>query len=402
MPLRKGLDSILLLLTGAFLATNFFALGVLRQETSQPAHWLHLLVWICCAIAGQFWLERHLPQRDKLLFPLVMLPAGWGLLLIDRLLPAFADRQTLWLPSGLIVALLLAAWRPLLQLPQMQSRLTLALITLLLIAASILEGESAGLSGELLKLLLVIHFCVWLASRPQEVAILAWLARQGWRVLLWFLPLLLLVWQRDPGTALVTGLVLLLLLNLSGRSLRLLQVSTLLLVASAALAWLLLDVVQERVSIWLDPWSLADGRGYQIVQGLIALAEGGVVGAGVGQGQAVVVPVVHSDFVLVALAEEWGLAGVLVLLASMAVFTLRGLRIAWQLRDNSFLSLLAAGMTLLPGIQGLLICGGVLRLFPLTGVTLPFLGYGGSALLTSLLSASLLVRLSAEVSHGPP
>ncbi|MCE2490178.1 MAG: FtsW/RodA/SpoVE family cell cycle protein [Anaerolineae bacterium] len=401
MPLRKGLDSILLLLTAAFLATNFFALGVLRQETSQPAHWLHLLVWVCCAIAGQFWLGRHLPQRDKLLFPLVMLPAGWGLLLIDRLLPAFADRQTLWLPAGLLVALVLANWRPLLQLPRKHSGLTLALITLLLIAASVLEGENAGLPGELLKLILVIHFCQWLATRPQCLETPAWLARQGWRLLLWLIPLLLLVWQRDPGTALVTGLVLLLLLNLSARSMRLLQVSTLLLLASAALAWFFLDVVQERVSIWLDPWTLADGRGYQIVQGLIAIAEGGVVGAGVGMGQPVVVPVVHSDFVLVALAEEWGLVGVLVLLASMAVFTLRGLRIAWQLRGNSFLSLLAAGMTLLPGVQGLLICAGVLRLLPLTGVTLPFLGYGGSALLTSLLSASLLLRLSAEVRRGP-
>ncbi len=97
-----------------------------------------------------------------------------------------------------------------------------------------------------------------------------------------------------------------------------------------------------------------------------------------------------------------GLTGVLVLLTSMALYTLRGLRIAWQLRNNRFFSLLAAGMSLLPGIQGLLICAGVLRLLPLTGVTLPFLGYGGSALLTSLLSAALLVRLSAEITRSPP
>lgn len=402
MPVPRGLDSTLLLLTAAFLATNFLSLGILRGEAFQPAHWLHLLVWACCAALGQMWLVRHMPDRDRLIFPLIMVPAGWGLLLIDRLLPAFADRQTLWLPAGLSFALALATWRPLLQMPAKYSRLILALIIALLIAASVLEGESAGLPGELLKLILVIHFCAWLASCPADLEIRPWLARQGWRILLWLIPLLILVWQRDPGTALVTGTVLLLLLNLAAASRRLVLASLLLLLTGFILAWFLLDVVQQRVTIWIDPWSFSDGNGYQVVQGLIAIAEGGVLGAGVGQGQPGLVPVVHSDFVVVALAEEWGLTGVLVLVTSMALYTLRGLRIAWQLRDNRFGSLLAAGMSLLPGIQGLLICAGVLRLLPLTGITLPFLGYGGSALLTSLLSASLLVRLSSESKNGPP
>lgn len=402
MSLPRGRDSTLLLLTAAFLAINFLSLGALRGETFRPAHWIHFLVWVCCAALGQIWLARRMPQRDKLIFPLIMMPAGWGLLIIDRLLPGFAVRQTLWLPAGLIVALALAAWRPVLQWPAKHGRLTLALIIALLIAAGVLEGDSAGLSGELLKLTLVIHFCAWLATCPAKLEIRAWLAAQGWRVLLWLVPLLVLFWQRDPGTALVTGLVLLLLLNLAAASRRLALASLTLLLAALIAAWLLMDVVQQRVSIWIDPWSAAAGSGYQIVQGLIALAEGGVIGAGVGQGQPVLVPVAHSDYVLAALAEEWGLPGVLVLLTSMALYTLRGLRIAWRLRSDRFRSLLAAGMSLLPGIQGLLICAGVLRLLPLTGVTLPFLGYGGSALLTSLLSAALLVRLSSEVRRGPP
>lgn len=402
MSLPRGRDSTLLLLTAAFLAINFLSLGALRGEIFNPAHWIHFLVWACCAALGQIWLARRMPQRDKLIFPLIMLPAGWGLLIIDRLLPVFADRQTLWLPAGLIVALALAAWRPLLQWPAKHGRLTLALITALLLAAGVLEGDSAGLSGELLKLTLVIHFCAWLATCPAELEMRAWLAAQGWRALLWLVPLLVLFWQRDPGTALVTGLVLLLLLNLAAASLRLALASLTLLLAAFIAAWFLMDVVQQRVSIWIDPWSAAAGSGYQIVQGLIALAEGGVIGAGVGQGQPDLVPVAHSDYVLAALAEEWGLPGVLVLLTSMALYTLRGLRIAWQLRSDRFRSLLAAGMSLLPGIQGLLICAGVLRLLPLTGVTLPFLGYGGSALLTILLSAALLVRLSSEVRRGPP
>lgn len=401
MPLRVGMDVALLLLTGLFLFANFLSLGIQRDSVGRPDHWMPLVVWLACALAGQAWLARALPRRDALLYPLIMLPAGQGLLILDRLFPALADRQSLWLPAGLLVALGLATWPPLLTRSGSRGRLQPAIIATLLLAAILLEGENAVLPGELLKLALVVYFCAWLADRPSDAEqprrVNAW----RWQSLLWLLPLLILVWQRDPGAALIAGIVFFLLLNLAFASRKLLLASLLIALLAALPAWLLLEVVRQRVFIWLNLQANASGDGYQIIQGLIAIAEGGPDGVGVGRGQPHFVPLVHSDLVLAALAEEWGLIGVLVILAGMAVYALRGLAVAWRLREDGFRCLLATGAMLLPVVQGLVICAGVLGLFPLTGVTLPFLGYGGSSLLTSLLAASMLLRLSHESADRP-
>ncbi len=401
MRSRPGTDSLLLLLAGAFHFVNFLSLGLQRECALQIAHWSHLLVWLLCAAAGQRWLAWRMPRRDRLVFPLIMLQAGWGLLIIDRLVPDFATRQTLWLSGWTVIALGLAAWPRLLQRARSIGRFSPVLISLLLVAAVLLEGENAGLPGELLKLAMVGQFCAWLASRPTDARSESWLQSFGWRSLLWTVPLLILAWQRDPGSALLTGSILLLLLNVATSSSRLLAGSLAFGAVSSLVAWWQFDVVRLRVAIWLDPWADAADSGYQLVQGLLAFAEGGLTGTGVGQGQPLYIPVVHTDFILAALAEEWGLLGVLTLLACMAAVTLRGLQISLRLRACKYYCLLALGMTLLLTVQGLIICAGVLKLLPLTGVTLPFLGYGGSSLLTSLLAAALLIRLSGESAESP-
>jgi cell division protein FtsW len=126
----------------------------------------------------------------------------------------------------------------------------------------------------------------------------------------------------------------------------------------------------------------------------MAVASGGVVGQGVGQGQPTFVPVVHSDFVFAAITEEWGMVGGLAAIACMAILVMRALRIAAQRHDHPFHSLLATGIGVAFGIQSLLIMAGVLKLIPLTGVTLPFVSYGGSSLLSSFIMVGLLLRLS--------
>ena len=402
MQLRVAGDSVLLCLTGLFLGVNFLSLALLRQGVADPLHWNHLLVWLACAIGAQIWLTRNMPQRDRLLFPLVMLPAGWGLLLIDRLIPEFADRQTLWLFTGLLVAFAVSCWPPLLEKLRIPHPGLSLLLAALLAASILLEGENAGLPGELLKLGLIVHFCAWLSRCPAGADLLQWIAARRWQALWWFLPLLVLVWQRDPGTALLTGVVQLFLLNVAAGFRRTLVPALALALTCALLAWLLLDVARLRIAIWLDPWADASGSGYQLIQGLVAIAEGGFLGLGAGQGNPMVIPVAHSDFVLAALAEEWGWLGVATIVVCMATLCMRGLGIALRLRRDRFLSLLAAGMTLLLAVQGLSISAGVLRLLPLTGVTLPFLGYGGSALLTSLLAATVLIRLSSEAGKHLP
>jgi cell division protein FtsW (lipid II flippase) len=153
--------------------------------------------------------------------------------------------------------------------------------------------------------------------------------------------------------------------------------------------------VRLRIDIWLNPWADASGDSFQIVQSLQAFAAGGIFGQGVGQGSPTFIPVVHSDFVFSAIAEEWGLLGVITLAGVLAVIASRGFQIAIIQQGSPFRMLLAAGLTTLLAVQSIMIMGGVLRVLPLTGVTLPFLSYGGSSLVMSFVTVGLLLRLSA-------
>ncbi len=166
------------------------------------------------------------------------------------------------------------------------------------------------------------------------------------------------------------------------------------LLAAGVAGYLLFDLVRLRVDAWWNPWPDASDRAFQIVQSLLALASGGVFGQGIGQGAPVYVPVVHTDFVFAAIAEEWGLLGALGALACIAVLALRAMRIAATHARAPFRLLLAAGLGTLLGVQSLLIMGGVVKLVPLTGVTLPFVSYGGSSMLSSFVMVGLLLRLS--------
>ncbi len=168
-----------------------------------------------------------------------------------------------------------------------------------------------------------------------------------------------------------------------------------LLLLAGALGYLAFDVVALRIDTWLNPWPEFDSRGFQIVQSLYAVASGGVIGQGVGQGFPTFVPVVHSDFAFAAIAEEWGLVGSLAVVTCFALLAFRGLRIASRAR-RQFRMYLAAGITVVCCAQAILIMGGVTKLLPLTGVTLAFVSYGGSSLLMSSVMIGLLLNLSAR------
>jgi cell division protein FtsW len=167
----------------------------------------------------------------------------------------------------------------------------------------------------------------------------------------------------------------------------------LLLLAGMA-GYALFDVVRVRVEAWWDPWADPGGRSFQVVQSLIALAAGGLFGSGPGLGAAALVPVAHSDFIFAALGEEWGLLGMMGALGGLLAFVFRGLHIAMR-ASGAFNQLLAAGLAALIGLQALLIVGGVIKVIPLTGLTLPFVSYGGSSLLVQFVMLGLLLRLSA-------
>jgi cell division protein FtsW (lipid II flippase) len=218
----------------------------------------------------------------------------------------------------------------------------------------------------------------------------------GPMILMWSLSIVVLVWQRDLGTAVLFFAAFIVLLYIASGYTLILVSGAVMTLAAAIAAYFLFNVVALRVDIWFNPWPEADGRAYQIVQSLMAFASGGVFGQGIGQGRPVYIPVVHSDFAFAALAEEWGLIGVIVVVGCIAVLISRGLRASIIQQDKPFHALLAVGLTILLAVQSLLIMGGVLKLIPLTGVTLPFISYGGSSLLMSFVIVGLLLRLSCE------
>lgn len=406
----------LLVLAGLFLAVNATALMLARPAIGlRPL--VYLGVWTICAVAGHLWLVRRLPQRDPLLFPIGMFLSGWGILVIGRLLPAFADRQALWLALSTAALALTAGFAR--SVRWLRSyRYVILVLGLGLLATTILLGRNpSGLVGapalwlgigglfvqpaEALKILLVAFLASYLAEQHPTLSVEP---AKGGRIfsprvagpvlLMWSLSVLILVWQRDLGTAGLFFIVFLLLVYVAVGRLWIIAGGALLGLIAVLAAYRLFAVVQLRVDIWLNPWSEAGGRAYQIVQSLQAFAAGGVFGQGIGQGAPFYVPVAHSDFVFAAIAEEWGLLGVVAVVAALAVLSLRGLRAALRLPPRSFRALLATGLSLLLAVQSLMIMGGVLKLLPLTGVTLPFFSYGGSSLLASFITLGLLIRLS--------
>jgi cell division protein FtsW (lipid II flippase) len=211
------------------------------------------------------------------------------------------------------------------------------------------------------------------------------------------LVILLLLVQRDLGTATIFVFLFAVITYLATERKLILILSAFLLASAGITGYFLFDVVKLRIDAWLNPWLDPSGRSFQIVQSLLALANGGVGGRGPGMGSPTLVPISHSDFIFSAIVEEGGLVGGIALIGLLMLLTASGIRTALRTPDN-FRRLLAAGLTAYLVGQSLLIIGGNIRLLPLTGVTLPFVSYGGSSLLTAYLSLLLLVLISQGAS----
>jgi cell division protein FtsW (lipid II flippase) len=214
-------------------------------------------------------------------------------------------------------------------------------------------------------------------------------------VAMWAIAMLVMVFEKDLGaTLLFLGIFLAMLYLATGEAFYTL-IGLLMLLVGGFVAYHAFAHVAARVDIWIDPFAddVRFDRGYQLVQGLFALANGGLFGAGLGNGMPERIPIVWSDFVFDAFAEEVGFAGAVALLALYLLFVYRGMLIALR-APTPFLQLLAAGLSFIVALQTLVIVGGNARLIPLTGITLPFVAYGGSSLVTNWMLVALLVRVS--------
>lgn len=421
-PRWRGTELLLLLLAGGIALSASLPLALRDRGGLAPAD----LALPLALVGGVAVLHLALGLRgrgeDELILPLLLVLTGLAMAFSQRLAPALAGRQLAW--QLLAVAALAAVLLIPFDLYWLQRyRYTWAALGLGLVALTLVAGRPAIPGGpplwlgigslrfqpaEALKLLLVVWLAAYLTERrellagaatrigPLRLPPLPYLAPMA---IVLGLSLLLLAAQGDLGAALLLYAITLGMLYLaSGRASYVLFG----LVAFLAGAWLLyrtVGIVEARATLWLDPWSDAQGGGYQLVQALMAFAAGGLMGRGIGFGAPTAIPAVHTDFVYAAIVEEMGLAGAMAVLTVFGLLFLRGFRAASR-AEAPFERLLAAGLVLALAVQTLIILGGNLRVIPLTGITLPFVSHGGSSLLVSAIGLGLVLRISAERRGG--
>jgi peptidoglycan glycosyltransferase len=211
----------------------------------------------------------------------------------------------------------------------------------------------------------------------------------------WGVSVLIMVSQKDLGSSLLFFALFVLLVWVATERASYLAIGLVMFAAGATVAYQLFGHVRDRVAIWLDPWPTAKGTGFQVVEAAFALADGGITGAGPGLGEPHRIPARETDFIFAVIGEELGLLGGTAVLTAFLLLVGCGLRIALR-AEPPFEKLLATGLTTLLGVQAFLIIGGVIRVLPLTGVTLPFVSFGGSSLVANYVILALLVRMSDE------
>lgn len=362
------------------------------------------------------------PMADPYLLPITAVLSTLGILMIYRLNPELALDQAIWLVVGLAVfVLVLVCFRRFTILSDYKYLIGLLGIALLL--ATIVFGReingaklwiyvgSRGIQPpEFAKVLLVVFFAAYLADVRELLTVstrrFLGLALPPLRylsplLLLWLLSLGLMIFMKDLGTSLLFfGALLALLYVATGRAFYVV-VGLLLFAAGAYVLYQIFPHVQLRVDIWLNPWTDPSDRGYQILQSLFALASGGIFGRGLGGGYLVtsegrtLIPAAETDFIFSAVGEELGLVGGVAVILLFVIFVYRALKIAISARDD-FSRLLAVGLGSIFGLQAFLILGGVTKLIPLTGITLPFVSYGGSSILANFGLLALLLLASEQ------
>ncbi len=407
-----------------WLATSFlflFSLALtlspaVRERSWQAelrwGHWLGFVVWCLVFGLAHLQMQKYLPEADPFLMPVAALLSGWGLLTIWRLDVHYGLRQTLWLGVCGVILLLGLRLSPTLQFLRrykylwLSSGILLTMLTFLFGTHPLGNGPRLWLGccgvyfqpSEPLKLFLIVYLAAYLAEHlPLPSRPITLLAPT---VILTGLALLLLILQRDLGTAMLFLLLYCAILWAATNQARFLVLGLVGLLMAGGIGYVLVDVVHLRIDAWLNPWLDPSGRSYQIVQSLMAIANGGMFGRGPGLGNPGLVPIAISDFLFSAIAEESGLLGVAALVVLVGILLARGMRVALHAPER-FRRLLALGLTVYLSLQSVVIIGGNLRLLPLTGVTLPFLSYGGSSLLTSFLSLLLLLLISATGEEEP-
>jgi len=405
----------LLILASIIAAVGFGVVAYLNMV--KPMDVIIAILEFCGVFLALHWLMRVKGHAgDPLLLPIVGCLVAIGLVFIFRLRPNLLPYQLLWCAvGGLGFYIVTSLFRSPEQLQKY--KYLSGVCGILLILSTVLFGVDIGGNkswliigplrfepAEFAKILLVVFLAGYLVENRMLLATNTWRIGRftlphplylGPLIALWGIGLLLLVLEKDLGAALLYyGTFLSMLYIASGRK-SYVAIGLAFIIAGGITSYYLFSHVRVRFDMWLDPWSDPDGRGYQIVQALFSLGTGGIFGTGLSLGRPDYIPAVHTDFIFAAIGEELGLAGTIAVLLLFVLFIHRGFRAA-LVTENQFCRLLAAGFSSLLALQTVVIIGGVTKFLPLTGITLPFISYGGSSMLSNFLILGLLHNISEK------
>lgn len=413
---RRNME-LLFLCLAAVPVVLLYALYIVNDNVALSLGTLAVPVGLFVAFAAAHVAVRILaPDADPVILPVVFLLSGIGIAFVTRLAPDLAENQVLWL--FISVAAMIATLFFVRNLDKLADyKYTLGLVgVILLILPMVIGTEKNGSKlwltfgsfsfqpGELAKILIVLFLAFYLASNREALSVTA--HRVGpfriprFRMLLplfimWGISLLIVIFERDLGSALLFFMYFVVMLYVATGRWSYVFIAIGLLVIGFFFCYHFFSHVKIRVDIWLDPWTDAQNSGYQIVQSLYSIADGDLVGTGIGKGMPTLIPFVESDFLFSAIAEEMGLLGASAVIILYMLFCVRGFATAARAKSDSS-AFAAVGLTTVIGFQAFLIIAGVTKLLPLTGVTLPFMSQGGSSLLSSFIIVGLLLRAGDE------
>ena len=361
-------------------------------------------------------IRKTAPNADGLLLPLAALLNGLGYVVIARLDSGLAASQSAWTFIGILAfSATLLVFRDLKRVANY--RYTLALLGVGLLMLPLIPGLGVNINGariwlrvgpfsiqpgEFAKIVLAAFLAGYLVEKRDLLAIsnrrlgplnLPDFRHFGPLLLAWGVALMVMILQRDLGSSLLFFTLFIVMIYVATARTAYVVTGLVLFSFGSFFSWRFFSHVQTRVDIWFDPFEDPKGAGFQIVEAWFALADGGITGTGLGSGLPNKIPFASTDMIFAAIGEELGLLGATAVLAAFMFFVSSGFRVA-ATTPVPFEKLLAVGLTALLGFQAFIIIGGVLRVLPLTGVTLPYVSYGGSSLISNYIVLAILVRIS--------
>jgi cell division protein FtsW (lipid II flippase) len=408
-----------LIVVGTIVGFGFASVYIARQEVVNSASLSYGLFFLGLYIAAHSIARITVPDADPYLLPMAGLLTGIGLTEIYRLDENDAFRQGLWIVLGLgaFAATLFLLHGDFRKLEGYKYLFGLGAIALLVLPAAPVIGKTVNGArlwvhvgpihfqpGELAKILLIVFLAGYLREKREVLAQFR-LKDLGPLFLIWGGAMLVLVVTNDLGGGLLYFGIFLAMLYVATAQVWFVIAGGALFAGGAAVLYNVIPRIADRVQIWLDPWEDPYGKGYQTIQSLYSIANGAFGGTGLGQGTftnsdgTLLFPHVNTDFIYSALAQELGLIGISGFLLVYMLFAARGFRIALLAQDG-FSKLLAVGLTFAFTLQAFIIIGGIVRLIPLTGITLPFVSYGGSSIVTNFVLLALLLLVSNRANQG--